>query len=439
MSDERARGELALPTPRVVAGVIFALTLFGFLLTAPRGIAVQHTQFNHFALEAEAWTKGRLDLAGPPPAYTQNNDFAIYDEKTFVSFPPFPALLVLPFVALSGGSKNVPDGLIFIVVAAGAPALLYLVLDRLRAASVGVRSSAKLSRRSPRENIALALLLPFGTVFWFSAVQGTVWFAAHAVGAVLTAGYLFASVRAANPLLAGSCLVLAFATRTPLALLAPVFLQQLWSVARDDRQLFSAKIIRFALPVVLGLALLGWHNAARFGSPLEFGHRYLDVVWQPRMQKWGLFSLHYLGKNLGVALASTPFIGDKAAPFQITSHGLALWITSPFFAWALWPRSMPRESRALFSTLALSAALIALLDLCYHNTGWVQFGYRFSNDFSMLLVVMIALGRRKLGATFTALAAFAIAVNWFGAVSFQRPGWERFYRRENVATYFEPD
>jgi hypothetical protein len=431
VSDERASEELALPNPRVVAGAIFALTLFGFLLTAPKGIAAQHTPFNHFALQAEAWTKGRLDLGGPPPAYTQNNDFAIYQEQTFVSFPPFPALLVLPFVAVSGGSKNVPDGLIFILIAAVAPAVLYLALNRLR--------ETKLSRRSQLENVGLTLLFPFGTVFWFSAVQGTVWFAAHAVGAVLAAGYLFASVRATNPLLAGSCLVLAFATRTPLALMAPIFLQQLWSVARADRAALIAKLIRFAIPIALGLSLIGWYNAARFDSPFEFGHRYLDVVWQPRIQKWGLFSFHYLGKNLGVALASTPFIGDKAAPFQITSHGLALWITSPFFAWALWPRSMPRESRALFTALAVSATLIALADLSYHNTGWVQFGYRFSNDFSLLLFAMIALGRRKLGVTFTALAAFAVAVSWFGAVSFQRPGWERYYRREPVTTYFEPD
>jgi len=439
------RPRTVAPSSRALATLalaIFGLTLFGLLLTAPKGIASEHTQSNHFALLAEAWLRGRLDLGGPPPDYTQNNDFAIYAGKTYVSFPPFPALLLLPFVALSGGTKTVPDGLVFVVVAAVAPAILYLAFERMR--------EAKLSRRSDKQNLALALLLPFGTVFWFSAVQGTVWFAAHAVAVALFAGYLFASVQATRPLLAGTCLVLAFATRTPLALAAPIFLQQLFAVAGRAEasgprvgglsiEVLRSKLVRFAAPIAIGLAILAWHNAARFGSVFEFGHRYLDVVWQPRMQKWGLFSFHYLGKNLGVALASTPFIGDPQVRFQITAHGLALWITSPFFAWALWPRAMPRESRRFFIALALSAACIALLDLSYHNTGWVQFGYRFSNDFAVPLFAMIAVGRTRLGALFALLATWSVAVNLFGALSFQRPGYEKYYRVERVTTYFEPD
>ena len=40
---------------------------------------------------------------------------------------------------------------------------------------------------------------------------------------------------------------------------------------------------------------------------------------------------------------------------------------------------------------------------------------------------MIALSRRRMGPAFFALAAFAVAVNAFGAVTFQRAGYERFY------------
>ena len=100
---------------------------------------------------------------------------------------------------------------------------------------------------------------------------------------------------------------------------------------------------------------------------------------------------------------------------------------------------MPRESRRFFIALALSAACIALLDLSYHNTGWVQFGYRFSNDFAVPLFAMIAVGRTRLGALFALLATWSVAVNLFGALSFQRPGYEKYYRVERVTTYFEPD
>lgn len=421
--------------PRWVAPALAALTFVVLALTTPRGFFGQHTSFNHYALLAEGWLAGRLDLGGEPPAYTHFNDFALYGGKFYVSFPPVPALLLLPVVWVFGGADGAPDGLFFLVVAAIAPGVLFAALEKLSAVGGSVRSW--------RANAVLAALLPFATVFWFSAVQGTVWFAAHVVGVTLAAAFVWASVRAERPLLAGLFLVLAFATRPPIALAGAFFMLELIGRARDgdiDVRRAAKTLALFVAPIAFGLLLLGVYNAARFDDPFEFGHRHLQVVWRARMDEWGLFSLHYLGKNLGVALASTPFVGDPGEGFRITAHGLALWITSPFLALALWPRSMPRRARRTFVALAISAVCVAVPSLLYHNTGWVQFGYRFSNDYIVLLIAMLAVGRRKLGPVFGTLVAWAVVVNAFGALSFQRPGWERFYRydvRPNV--YFEPD
>ena len=111
------------------------------------------------------------------------------------------------------------------------------------------------------------------------------------------------------------------------------------------------------------------------------------------------------------------------APFQINAHGLPLWLTSPFFAWAIWPKRTGR----LFWTLALTALCVAAPSLLYQNSGWIQFGYRFSNDFAPFVMIMIAVGDRRLTAPFWALGAAAVAVNAFGALTFQRAGHERFY------------
>jgi hypothetical protein len=421
-----------VPAARTVALAIYVFATVAFAITASADLFKAHTPFNHFALLADAWLDGRLDLGGAPPEYTGYNDFAVYDGKYFISFPPLPALLVLPLVALSGGADHVRDGLFFLGLAGLAPAVLYLALDRL------VRLG--LSRRSWLENLALAGLFALGTVYWFSAVQGTVWFAAHVVGAVIAAGYLWASAGASNPALAGLCLGLGVATRTPLLFAAPLFALELFRLHRTDVRAMIRPLARFAAPIAVVLLVLAWHNAARFDDAFEFGHRHLDVVWKPRIEKWGLFSLHYLGRNLGVMLASTPYLGIKGAPFAVSAHGLALWITSPFYVYALWPKSLPRSSRAFFCALAVTAAVVAIPSLLYQNTGWIQFGYRFSNDFSIFLIAMIAVGRRRIGPAFIALAAIAVAVNLFGALSFQRPGWERFYvfeRKANVI--FEAD
>ena len=413
-------------TRTIVALIYVFVTLACFATTSTQRL-VTHTPYNHFALQADAWLHSRLDLGGPPPAYTGNNDFAQWGGKTFVSFPPLPALLILPLVKLAGSAEQVRDGAFFACFTGLAPALLYACLDKLKRTS---RSS-----RTEDENIFLTLLFAFGTVYWFSAVQGTVWFVGHVIGTALAALYLFASTNATHPVLAGLALSLGFATRTPLGFAFPLFLWEAVQASRKtpgqsfdlkdlDKRALGKRLVLFALPAVPVLGALMWHNYARFGNPFEFGHHLLAIGWRARIDKWGLFSYHYLGKNLAVVLTSLPFIGGTpAAPFQINAHGLALWITTPIYAWAIWPR---RTSTA-FRVLALTTACVALPDLLYQNSGWVQFGYRFSNDFAVFLFALIAMGKRPFNRCFWALAGVGVIINAFGALTFQRGGYERFY------------
>jgi hypothetical protein len=411
-------------------GIYALVTAICAATTAAERLAA-HTPYNHFALLADAWLHGRLDLGGPPPAYTGNNDFAVFGERTFVSFPPFPAVLIAPLVWLDGGADRTRDGLFFLGFTGIAPAVLFLALEKL--------SRTGRSRRAELENAALGLLFGLGTVYWFSAVQGTVWFAAHVIGAALAAGYLYCSLDAAHPLAAGLCLGLGFATRTPLGFAFPLFVYEAYRAAaaadappeasvaprlgRADLRVFLDRLAIFSVPASLVLAAVLWHNRARFGDPFEFGHRYLSIVWRGRIDRWGLFSLHYLGRNLAVVLTGLPYTKVAGVPFQINVHGLALWITSPFFAWAVWPK----RAGDTFWALAATATAVAAPSLLYQNSGWIQFGYRFSNDFAPFVVALVAVGGRRLSPPFWLLAAAAVMVNAFGAVTFQRGAYGRFY------------
>jgi hypothetical protein len=420
-----------VPTPRTSArrlalalSLYAAVTALCLLTTAPERLA-RHTPYNHFALLADAWLHGRLDLGGPPPAYAQNNDFATFHERTFISFPPFPAVLIAPYVKLAGSAEATRDGLFFGLFAGVGPAFLFLALDKL--------SRTGRSRRTTFENAALAALFAAGTVYWSTAVQGTVWFVAHVVGVALTCIYLWASLDAAHPVIAGLALACGFATRTSMGFAFPLFLYEAYRVSsradgpvrvgRADLRTLAERLAMFALPVGFVLAAVFWHNRARFGDPYEFGHRYLAVHWQPRIQKWGLESYHYLGRNLAVLLTSLPYTKVPGAPFQINAHGLALWITSPFYAWALWPK----RTGATFWALALTALSVAAPSLLYQNSGWIQFGQRFSNDYAPFLIALVALGGRRLTPPFWVCALAAVAVNGFGALTFQRGAFARYY------------
>lgn len=441
----------------LMALAIYAVTCVVFAIVAGRPRLAEHTSFNHYAHLADAWLHGRQDLRDGPPAYAQGNDFAEFDGKTYISFPPFPAVVMLPMVAIAGSPENFRDGQFMVWMAGLAPAFLFLVLEKLR--------RTERSSRSETTNALLALLFAFGTVYFFTAVEGTVWFAAHVIGATLLALYALFAIDAERPFVAGLCLACAWMTRTSMALVAVLFaLEAIRVCAKDgvaldestwagriretwrriDKRELARRYALFALPIVVSIGLASWMNHSRYHTwnPTAFGHEYLGVVWRGRMQKWGLFSLHFLPKNLGCMLTILPWLPPKGvdsiagAPFKINEHGLAIWFTMPFYFWLF----RPKKKGWLYVVVALAAMGPAIVDLLYQNSGWRQFGYRFSNDYSILLFVLLALGDRPFGWFFRAAAAWGVAWNLFGAITFDHGEFDRFYYREGTQTVlYQPD
>jgi hypothetical protein len=448
---------LAVDSPRrrwVVAALIYLACSVAFAAVAGVERLTEHTPYNHYALLADAWTHGRLDLPSGPPAYAQNNDFAEFHGKTYISFPPFPAILMLPFVKLAGSPENFRDGQLVILLAGAGPAILFLVLERLR--------TTQRSNRTQAQNIALSLIFAFGTVYFFTAVEGTVWFAALVVGVALQGLYILWSLDANRPVLAGAALACAYLTRPPMLLAAPLFaLEALRTSGGDriegstwadraralwrslDKRALAKKCVGFAVPILIAFAVSAWLNHARYEtwSPFDPGHEHLTVAWRGRMVKWGVLSSHYLSKNLGVMLTILPWLPPRNAPpgsppLQINEHGLALWFTTPLYLWLLWPK----RRGFLFGAVAASILGPLLMDLLYQNTGWRQFGYRFSNDYAPLLFVLLALGDRVMGWAFRVAAVWGVAWNLFGAITFDKAQFDRFYFREPSQTIlFQPD
>jgi hypothetical protein len=441
----------------IAAGIYLACTLVFAIVAAPQTLR-EHTPFNHYALLADAWLHGRQDLANGPPGYAQNNDFASFEGKTYITFPPFPALLMMPFVALAGSPEDFRDGQFMIELAGLAPAFLFLILEKLRRPN---KQGDVWSPRSERFNVFLSLLFAFGTVYFFTAEEGTVWFSAHIVGAAVGALYVLYALDATSPLLAGTFLACDFATRPPTLLVGLLFALEAIRVHAKpfqtagswpariratwdglDKKLLGRDYVVFAIPILFVFAIESYMNHLRFHTwNPNVGHEYLTVVWAQRMRKWGLFHYHFLAKNLGVALSILPWMtpegsNPSAAPFQINEHGLAIWFTMPFYLWILWPR----KNGWLYAVVAISASLPAAMELLYQNSGWRQFGYRFSNDYAILIFVLLAIGGRAAGWLFRAAAAWGVAWNLFGAMTFDRAAFEKYYFREGTQTVlYQPD
>jgi hypothetical protein len=343
-------------------------------------------------------------------------------KTAYMSFPPFPTLIMLPAAAIAGRAGN--DVIPTLLVAALILPLALAALRRLAAAG--------LSRRSLADDLWWVAALAFGSVLLFSAVQGKVWYTAHVVGVALALIYAWASIEARRPVIAGVALGAAALTRTAMAFLVVLFVCEAWRMhggrdawRRDRRAVLRAlarPALAFAAPVA-AFAIAGVaYNLARFGAPTEFGHSYLEVRQQVQIEQHGLASYQYLARNLAVAFTLLPELLPRAPWVQISGHGLALWFTTPVLLGVLWPR----EKTAIHRALWLSVAAVALPSLLYQNSGWVQFGYRFSLDYLVPLVLLLAVGGRPITWLTRALIVVGIVINLFGAITFDR-SWQ-YYR-----------
>ncbi len=341
-------------------------------------------------------------------------------QRFFVSFPPAPAVMMMPLAAIS--DYNVNDVWFTLFFAAFNVMLMFLLLRRM---SEGGRTG-----RGQSEVLWLTALFAFGTAHFWCSVLGQVWFTALVIGVTFTLLYIICAIDGRHPLLAGIFLACAFSTRTPLLFSAVFFyLMVLFpggTLRKDNWQAAAKQVALFSAPcVAVGLTLL-YMNHVRFDSLSEFGHTYLAAGGLQRIKTYGLFNAHFLSKNLTAALTLLPKIQPDDPYVLISRHGMSLLLTTPVFIYLF--RPLPREDardRFWWNMLWVTVICVATPALFYQNTGYEQFGYRFSLDYTPYLILLLAVGRRPLSRVFKALVIFGVAVNAFGAVTFKR--FHKFY------------
>jgi hypothetical protein len=355
--------------------------------------------FNHYVLLSDAFLHGRFHLAMDPGFH----DVTFYNNNYFISQPPLPALLMLPFVLIYGVQFN--DILFTILIAAINCAIMYDILLNLNKTSEGgliPKSNAKF----------LSAFFAFGTVAWSIAVQGQVWHTAH----IVTLFFLLLAINEAlgkkRYLLVGLFAASAIAGRPSVFWAFPFFVIVAAGefLFNKETKTFFVRMVLFLIPYFAWAALLGLFNYARFGNPFEFGFAYMNHAeyLQARLDNFGTLNIHYLKENLSVAFANF-FTIKSTPPYLIPpQEGMSMFVTSPLLIYAF--RSFSKGScvslfkkgaGVFFKTNYIAIAAIAasictaIPLLLYFNTGWIQFGYRYILDYLPFLVILMAYGMRR--------------------------------------------
>ncbi len=318
--------------------------------------------YNSYVLQADAWLHGHLDLGQDYPWL----ELAIYDGQYFVSFPPFPSYLLLPFVAVFGPSF--PDGILSIFVS-------------LLGISVAARICVFTTGKGP-QTLFYPLFLYLGTGFLFLAHTPWTWFLAQSLCFTLSLCAIDCALhnRGGWSLTLWACSV---GCRPFSLLFLPVLIVILY---RNRHPRHPVRWVMQHLSWAIGPLLIASSymalNYLRFGNVLEFGHNYLPEFVRA---EYGQFSLRYLPDHLRMLLRLPSY--DTSSGRLVIDHveTTLLPMENPMLvtfvlALILFHRS-PCTQKPSMRCLLPVLCLIHMLLTCMHRTlGAFQYGNRYFLD-----------------------------------------------------------
>ena len=415
---------------------VLAAALTGYAVSAqvwavPRSIAP------HYVYLAYSLLNGHVDLIRLPPT---TYDLLLFHGQWFVAGSPLPAILMLPFVAMFGVVFS--DVAFTIVLGAISVALVYHLLGLFRRQPAESAENPASSAPPAMNGFAidetarrwLTLLFAVGTPFWYLAALGTYWYTAHVVAVCFALLAVREALTRRRWFLAGLWLAAAgFARPTALGM-APFFLALMLPRLRSlqPARVLLRKGLPFAAALLIGVGAHLAYNTARFGRPDDFGYEYvygasnITAVYA----RYGGFNPRFAPCNLAVSLIAPPQvrgripdfvtqacsyllevdIADRRAVVAPNPLGMSIFLVTP--ALLLIFRSIKRAPLLAAAWLGLLCTLIPLW--LYHNTGSLQFGWRYLFDAAPLWIILLAYGARRMSRFDRGLILASMAINLWG-------------------------
>jgi hypothetical protein len=340
---------------------VFVLFMAFYSITA----GSDTSPFNAHVRQAVAFIHGHTYIDAPN--YIEHAQMGPY---SYQLHPPLPAILLMPFAAIWGLDTN--QSYFAIVVGALDVALAWRLLGRFR-----LTFNARMW---------MTLFFGAGTIIWHETVDGSSWAVSMTVAVMVTLLALDETFDRGRPAVVGLYAGVAALARYDLALVWPAYLALLLFWRRHSiPELFW--FIPGSLIMIFGYTAF---NFARYHSIFDLGvASYLYTT--PEAGK-PLFALRYLPNNFFTLFFMAPRIDTNFPYIYPTFGGQSILTTSPAFLLAF-KASWRRLDVALVAAAALLAAMPVLF---YVGNGASQFGTRhFVHVFPFVLVLM-ALGNRRM-------------------------------------------
>lgn len=364
-------------------GIVTVLSLMIFLMVMSLFTGkgwLEHNTYNTYALQADSWRQGRLDL-GQNYSWLELVDL---NGKIYASFPPFPSYVLFPFTFFCG--SNTPDAAILVLLNILAVTFLYKLALKFE--------------QSPQVAMFEALFATICSNMIFVMIDPSVWFFAQAMCFSLEVMAIYFAVTGKGGL-ALALWACAVGCRPMQALYLPVLLVILFFKEREKQpeekwyRLFLNKWKWGIAPFVIAVSYMVL-NYMRFGNIMEFGHNYLPEFLS---YENGQFSLVYVKKNIKM-LFNLPNLSDNGAIVIDHFGNFNFLIVNPVILLSLAAvliMGIKKEYKKLyFSLLIIALSVSYLFTLVLHATmgGW-HFGNRYTNDIIPWQYILLCVGLKQ--------------------------------------------
>ena len=377
---------------------------------------------------ADAFLHGRLYVIAHP---SYLNELVPYGGHYYVVYPPAPAVVLMPLVAIFGNTFDQARA----SIALGA-------VDVALAAAVAYRVVG------PRRWIWIlfAVMFGFGSTVWYEVASGNSWHFAHVCATTFLLLAILDTQHNGPPWRIVLLLGCAVLSRLPTALAVPFFLGYFaWAADRQRRTGAAAEafgalggkvgtilssrldwrqlildVLSFGFALAIPILFYAMYNLGRFGSPFQEGYSLIPGVLQEYQYKHGILAIENIGRQLYALLMSMPKQIDSFPFIQPRKlGGLSIFLTTPAFLWAL------RAHRPSWFMVGAWVSILGIATpiILHGDPGGAEFGYRYAIDFYPFLFLLMIHGMRgRMNAERWAAMALCFIVNIWGMYAVMT-GW----------------
>ena len=341
----------------------------------------------------------RLDISSPGTTY----DLAYYRGKWYGPWGIIPALILIPIQLIKG--QFAPTFYLSILFSSLNTVLAYWLLLRMKKEFL-----PKLSKLGIY--ICLAFLA-FGTTQFYVGTLGSVWHVDQATTSFLGTLGVYIIFRKKRRFIhyfvSITCFSLALLGRPTIALLItlPITLyifdlqkRRIFATFHKVKNIFLKEIIPLSLPFIFFLIAFFLYNYVRYSNIFEYGFSYIhESSYLEQMRKEnGSFSIESIPRNLRYMIFELPGINFKNSDvFNFNLNGNSIFFLSPplltiFLALPI----KKRKGKSIFDFYIFSLWITIVITLIpswmHYASGWMQFGYRYSLDITVLLLLLSVFG-----------------------------------------------